>query len=189
MTASIKGVALQLAIAPILRGIDRGRISWDQLEVSLHQQDLVVLEEKVIPGLWYPIATFDRLLGFSMASDGFQSDRQWVQVGFQVASRILTNHVFDDMVSAAAARGDRAGHTLIGLAPLLLNFSHWSFESRSDDGRHFRVEVTEAEEFPKGLALIVQGLIEYLSTRVFGERSHVCSERPTPDTLVFCAQP
>ena len=122
-----------------------------------------------------------------MALDGLLSERQRIQVGYQAANRILTNPVFDDMVSAAAARGSRAGNTLVGLAPLLLNFSHWGFESESEDGHAFRIEVTDAHAFPNDLVPIVQGLIEYLTTRVFDARLRVTAARPTRDQIVFSA--
>jgi hypothetical protein len=189
MPASIKGVALQLAIAPIERGLDQGRLRWEEVESRLHQQDIELFEEKIIPGLWYPIDSFGRLLEYAFETSGVQSSRQRVQVGFQVASGILTNHVYDEMVRSASARGPRAGHALIGLAPLLLNFTRWSFHNESEDGRTFRIDVTDATEIPDGLVLVVQGLIEYLTTRVFEDRFVVSGSRPTGDEIIFGGTP
>lgn len=187
MPASIKGVALQLAMARIERRLDQGRVSWDEVEARLHQRDIELFDAKVVAGLWYPIDSFARILEYSFELTGIRSRRDWVQVGFQVANGILTNHVFDEMVRSACARGPRAGQTLVGLAPLLLNFSTWSFHNEREDGRAFRIEVHDARQIPDSLVLIVQGLVEYLSTRVFDERIPVSAERPAPDRLVFHA--
>ena len=55
MQASIKGVALQFSVAAIRRALDAGRLSWMDLEAVLQSEDIRILEDKIVPGMWYPI--------------------------------------------------------------------------------------------------------------------------------------
>src|SRR6185503_3004487 len=58
---SIKGSALSSVVEDVRALRDSGRISADRLETSLEAADLVLLEAKIQPALWYPIQSYARL--------------------------------------------------------------------------------------------------------------------------------
>ena len=189
MQPSIKGIVMQFVTSPIERFVEAGRVSWEDLEVRLEKRDLEIFEEKIIPGLWYPIDSFGRLLDVSCELSGMREKGQWAEIGFQTASSFLNTPVFDEMVRSACALGTRAGPALVRLSHLLLSFSEWEFHNESEDGHHFRIEVADARALPDGVIRVAQGLIEYLTTRVYGTRLRVTASRPTATTALFRGAP
>jgi hypothetical protein len=53
---SIKGTAFQSVVEHLRRLLEAGWLSPDDLELRLEAEDLRLLDEKVLPGLWYPLA-------------------------------------------------------------------------------------------------------------------------------------
>ena len=183
--ASIKGVALKLVADAIREMLGSGRITRDELEDELEKEDLDLLDGEVVPGLWYPISSFARLLTLALERDGQTKPEDWVRVGFEAGEKLLAGQAHQKVLSTAETWGDRSGFALVNLAPLLFNFSKWSFASESRSSRLFRVEVSEAREFPEVLRYMAQGVVEFLATRVQGRPVKVVSERPEPDLVVF----
>jgi hypothetical protein len=183
--ASIKGVAVQLVADAIQKLLSTGSITRDELEVALEKQDLELLDGGVVPGLWYPISSFARLLTLALERDGRTEPEDWTRVGFEIANKLLAGRAHQEVVSTAKSWGDRSGFALVNLAPLFLNFSSWSFEKESRSSRLFRVEVTDAREFPDVLRYMGQGVVEFLATQVQGRPVEVVSDRPAPDLVVF----
>lgn len=185
-TPSIKGIALQLAVDAVNQLLDQGRLGREELELRLAPEDLQILEQKVLPGMWYPVASMGRLLEITTqrvrARGGVQA---LVELGVQSAGQLFDSELYRTFVTTAEAWGERAGPTLVRLAPLLFNFTRWSFEEGSGGMRSFRVRVEEAGEFPEILRFLAQGFIRYLAERVTGVPVRVTSSRPDPETIVY----
>lgn len=183
---SIKGVALQLAVEAVNRLLDEGRISREELEVRLDPEDLRILDQKVLPGMWYPIDSLGRLVQITAEeAHGRGGVDAVVDVGVEAAEKLFGSELYRTFVSTAEKWGRRAGPTLVRLAPLLCNFTRWSYETGSAGGYRFRVRVDEAGEFPEVLRFIAQGFIQYLAQRVDDHPVRVVSERPAPDRIVY----
>jgi hypothetical protein len=183
---SIKGVAFQFVASAIERLVAEGKIERGEIEAKVAEEDRKILEGPPIPGLWYPVASFGRLLEFALEKDG-RPREEWPQVGFEIARSLLAARTYEGMIEAASKRGDRSGLTLVHLVPLFMNFSSWSFEQGPDDGSVYHVNVEQAEALPDSLVAIAQGVIAYLSLRVRGYRVSVSSERPGRGRIVFRA--
>jgi hypothetical protein len=186
-TPSIKGVAFKFVASAVEGLLAEGKLERAELETKLAEEDLALLDGEIIPGLWYPIASFGRLLEFALAASGV-SRENWPQVGFEAAEELLSADTYRGLVDSGTQRGDRSGFALVHLVPLFLNFSKWSFEPEPGEGSVYRVEVAEAEPMPDAFVAIVQGIIEYLSQLVRGQRLAVSSERLGPDRIVLRAQ-
>jgi hypothetical protein len=184
--ASIKGIAFQF----VWNGLDdlrrEGKLDRAELEARLPAEDLELLDQEVVSGLWYPITSFRRLLAFALEKEG-RPPSNWPQRGYEVAEILLANKTYKDFLAAAVQRGDRSGFTLTQLGTLLLNFSKWSFEEEPADGSMFHVVVDEAAELPDELIGLAEGFIAFLSLRVLGRPVEVSSERVGPDRVVFRA--
>jgi len=185
-TPSVKGVVLQLAVDAVRQLLAQGRVRREALEVRLDPEDLEILEQKVLPGMWYPVASVGRLLEVStqdaQARGGVQA---LVEVGARSASRLLDSELYGAFLATAKACGERAGPVLVRLAPLLLNFSRWSYHEGACPGRSFRVIVEEAGELPEILRFLAQGFILYLAERTAGGRVRLTSARPAADRIVY----
>ena len=181
---STKGILIQHAVERIQDYLDRGRLSRDQLELRLAVEDLAFFDgEKVIGGLWYPVARHHRMLDLIFEVEG-RSDQVMIDLGRTAGEQMLRAPAFGAMFEAAARRGDSsAGALLVKLAELVLNFTKWRFLGPSLGD--FSIEVTEAREVSDHARRNVTGLIEVLASRVLGRSIAVTSERPQPDRILF----
>lgn len=184
LVPSTKGILIQHAVDRIQSYLDGGRLTRDQLELRLAGEDLAFFDgEKVIGGLWYPVAQHHRLLDLIFEVEG-RSDRALLELGRRVGEQMLGAPAFAALFEAAARRGDAsAGPLLMKLAELVLNFTKWRFlgPSLAD----FSIEVTEAQEISDHACRNVTGLIEVLGSHVLGRALTVTSERPESDRILF----
>jgi len=184
---SIKGIVLQLAVEAVHRLCSARLVDRSQLEARLQSQDLALLDQKILPGMWYPIATLSRLLEITTYGNVMEGGLEAVvDVGVRAAKRLFASQIYKDYVSATESWGPRgAGVALVRLAPLLCNFTRWTYHADPDPSDTFRVEVENAAEFSDLLRFIAQGCIQYLGERVNRRPVQVTSSRPTPDRIVY----
>ncbi len=184
---SIKGIVLQLAVEAVHRLCSAGLIDRGQLEVRLHSEDLALLEQKILPGVWYPIATLSRLLELTTYGDVSEGGLEAVvNVGVRAAKRLFTSQIYKDYVKTTETFTPRgAGAALVRLAPLLCNFTQWTYHADPEPSDTFRIEVQNAAEFSDLLRFIAQGCIQYLGERVNRRPIRVTSARPNPDRIVY----
>ena len=183
---SIKGVAFQFLVNAIEQDISEGKFDGAAFEAKLAEEDLEILQGEILPGLWYPIESFGRLLSLTFEMEG-RPWEEWAQVGFEAAQKVLGAGAYESTVGAASNRGERSGFALVHLVPLFLNFSSWSFEQDPGDGSIYHVTVEGAQPLPEAVVALVQGVIEYFSVRVRGYRVSVSSERLGRDRIRFRA--
>jgi hypothetical protein len=180
---SVKGVVVQLAVDAINRLLAEGKVARQALEARLEASDLQILEQKVLPGLWYPLSSFDRLLDVATAdlrADGGME--AVVDMGRDGASRVLGSEHYGALVDAARGAGKLAGPRLLRLAPLLCNVGRWTFKP---EGRVAHVEVSEASSYPEVLRYLAQGFIAWLGQEVTGRPLRISSLRTLPDRIQF----
>jgi hypothetical protein len=183
---SIKGVALQFLLDTIEQRIAEGRIDRAAFESMLGDEELKIIDSEILPGLWYPIESYGRMLELALKMEG-RPREQWAEAGFEAAQSVLSNEAYGRLVEDAAKRGKRSGFALMHVVPLFLNFSSWSYEQDPGDGSVYHVNVTQAESLPRALVALLEGVMSYLSQRVRGNRLKVSSERLGPDRILFRA--
>jgi hypothetical protein len=185
MEPCIKGVGMQLAVNGLRHVMDAGLLSREQLEARLEPADLKILDEKILPGIWYPIGTCARLIELAVEVEGNDPSDYLVRVGKRAAEEMFTSEVYESYLSSAEKWGHRSGRVMLGLTKLVLNFSQWSYDPGLPGNNSFTVEVTEAADFPDVLRYLAQGFIAYLASRVDPRPVVVISERPSPDRVLF----
>ena len=182
---SIKGTAFQSAPEDLLRLLASGRISRDELEVRLEAEDLAILETKINPSGWYPIASYTRIVEL-LAEREAPDDRDGYCAarGVRAAERLAGTGIYQQLAISAEKLGARVGKFAITLSQVFYNFGRWSYEV--GNGRDaFTVEVREASAFPEVSRFATQGFIEWAATRMAGRPMRVVSERPRPDLVIF----
>ena len=193
--ASIKGAALH-ALATDGAGLLRsGRLSREALEARLEAEDLRVLDDKVLPGSWYPLACYRRMTELLWEIEGHRDPAYLLARGARTAERLFEAGIYQQL-----RRGEEIGtqkrernegwsasdgNLLTSLAGAIFNVSRWRFCNEPDDPSVNRIEVSEAGELPDVSRLAAQGFIEYAATRIAGAPVRVASERPSPDRIVF----
>ena len=69
-SAMIKGVAFQSVAADVNRLRQAGVISEADLRAAIKPEEAKYLSEPVVPGLWYPLGTYGRLLDLLCRKEG-----------------------------------------------------------------------------------------------------------------------
>jgi hypothetical protein len=192
---SIKGAAFQSVVEDLRRLLEAGRLSREQLELKLEADDLRLLDEKVLPGLWYPLTTYQRLTELLMHAEGQGKIAYVIARGARAAERLFAAGLYHQLV-----RGDEIGaekraqserwseheaNLMTTLAGAMFNVSRWRYVGDPGVSSTSRIEVSEAEALPEVSRWAAQGFVEYTTSRLSGVSTRVSSERPTPDRIVF----
>ena len=181
---SIKGSAIQSAVEDVNRLVDEGRISRDELEARLSAQDLKVLDHKILPGLWYPLDSYGRLLDLLVERDG-RGQGDYLQArGRKAGERLVQAGLYSQLEASQERWGARIGNVFATLGPAMFSATEWSFAS-AESVDSFEIEAAIPAEFPESARLTALGFIEFLAERTAGHPVRVLSERPSPDRMTF----
>jgi hypothetical protein len=187
----VRGRLLVLARDRILAA---GPAPRERLRAHLEPAELSWLEGEIQAERWYPLRTFDRVLGVLAEIEAEGAPEHLVELGRRAVGRLLERPIFRALEGAAASLPVGAewwsphGHLLVALPASLFSHSSWVMLPDEEPGR-FDVEVTEAESIPARTQLGVQGAIEALAERAIGRRVRVASERSAAGRIRFRAVP
>jgi hypothetical protein len=183
---SIKGTAYLSAHADVNALLTGGAITRDEIEVALEADDLRLLDEKVQPTAWYPIASYHRLLQLLCDKEA-QGDVQAYLIGRgeKAGERIAATGIYQQLDTTAERLGVRTGRIVITVAGLIYNFTTWHFEREGATVGNFSIRVDEATDFPEAARFTTQGFIQNASARIVGRPMLATSERPLPSRILF----
>jgi hypothetical protein len=194
-TASIKGTAFASVVEDLRRLLETSRLPREALEARLEAEDLRILDAKISPGLWYPLASYARLSEVLVEVEGGGRPGYLVERGARAAERLFAAGLYlqlergEEIGAEKRARGEAwgsiEGNLVTSLAGAIFNVSRWRFEIDPDDDRLQRIEVSEAEALPEVSRLAAQGFVEYTASRLAGAPIRVESERVGRDRIVF----
>lgn len=184
MPASIKGVALQSVTEDVHRLLREGRIREPDLAARLKEEDRALLDEMTVPGLWYPIASYGRLLDLLCEIEGGGDESYLVERGVRAAERMMQASAYRHVLQSADRWGDRAGAMMIQLAAGFYDFTRWRL--RYDEAaERYLLEVEDAADFPDAARRTAQGFVQVLFERMGGRPVTVRSRRPAPERFVY----
>ncbi|MHC4106932.1 MAG: hypothetical protein ACYSTY_02485 [Planctomycetota bacterium] len=181
--ASIKGVAIQPIVELTHELLDSGRISRDQAESALGLPELRLLDEKLEPTLWYPIASAQRIEFFVAETMGWDVAEMMRDLGITAAKRTLHQSGTRNLIEGARKHDKRMGHIIVGLGSLIVNFGEWKFHG--DVFGEFRLDATGMDPFPETTRYATEGFIEVLAHELTGHPAVATSERPSPSHIIF----
>jgi hypothetical protein len=183
---SIKGTAFESAFDDVHRLLAEGRLSRDEIEVALTAEDLRILEQKISPATWYPIASYARLIEVLIEKEARGRPQSYLlERGARSAERLSQAGIYQQLHLSSERLGIRVGHIITSLAGAIYNFTRWHFEPHG--AGEFTIRVEEASEFPNVSRFTTQGFIERVSTRASGFPVRVVSDRPSPDLILYGA--
>ncbi len=196
---SIKGTGMATAVADVLALVESGKLSREALEARLEARDLAILQGKVLPGDWYPIDSYGRLLDLLCDVDGGGRPEYHVARGRRAIERILASGIYHQLekaqkVKAEVGSPDREAWTrpvvrlMLTLAPALFNFTRWSYAAEPGETLRFALEIAEARAMPDAGRYTLQGVVEFAAARLLERPVHVTSRRPSPDLIVLEAR-
>ena len=192
---SIKGTAIQSVAEDLKALIASGRIAREWIEARLDAEDLRILDDKVLPGMWYPLASYERLTQILIEVDGGGKPDYVVRRGARAAERLFAAGLYlqlergEEIGAQKRERGEgwteREGNLVASIAGAIFNVSRWRFRIDATDPALQHIEVTEADALPETSRLAAQGFIEYTTSRLSGAPVRVTSERTGRDRIVF----
>jgi hypothetical protein len=191
---SIKGTGLQAVVEDVRRLVEAGRISREALEARLEAEDLALLDQKILPGLWYPNACHRRLTELLRDVEGGGSDDYVVRRGADTARRFLEAGLYHQIQRALSTARDEGEETFEGirravrlymtLAGTVYSFGSWSLEGDPGAAR-LRIEVREAAAFTEVNRLTVLGFVQTFGQRLSEHPVRVTSLRRAPDHVAY----
>jgi len=194
-TPSIKGSAFAAVVEDLRRLVESGRVSRDALEARLEAEDLRILDAKVSPGLWYPLASYERLCAVLVETEGAGRPGYVVERGARAAERLFAAGLYLQLERGQAIGAKKRerregwsaveGNLVTSLAGAIFNVSRWRFAVDPDEPAVHRIEASEAAELPEVSRLAAQGFVEYTASRLSGAPIRVTSERVGRDLIVF----
>jgi hypothetical protein len=187
--ARVKGLCIGDVAASLEAALERGELSRERVEAELEAEDLAILDAKVDPDLWYPVAAMGRMLRLLLDLNGGGSPEQ-VQVAARASSSLyLERPSFREVVGEARRRGEKGGDLLLALPRSLFGFGRWRLEAEAAPGGHPRVVFEEGGALPDLVASSTAGVMEGAMSIVSGSEMRVRVERPAPDRLHFDFRP
>ena len=183
---SIKATGFQSAADDLMKLVDSGRMSREELEEQLEPQDLPYLGKQLAASSWVPIATYTRVLEILIAREGGRDVTRYLHDrGWRAAERLHKLGLYGQFDATVETWGHRVGTITATMGAVLYNFSHWSFESDIENGV-FTTTVDDAPYYPDYLRVVGEGFIHYLAQHLLpGMKVEVTSERTSPDQVVF----
>jgi hypothetical protein len=193
----IKGSAFQAVVDDLQLLTRTGELGEGETGKHLRAADLEILSAGVLPGSWYPIDSYRRMLALLVAKQGSLDREAYLRRrGVAAAERILKMGLYSHLEASlrAAERNparwvEQVGRVMTTLSPAMFNFSTWEFvagaESEAAAGRLFTLKVAEARDLPDETVTLLQGFIESLFAPFTDEPIAVRGSRPTLDTVVF----
>lgn len=191
--SSIKGAAFQAIPADLNRLLEQGRLSSGELEARLTPDDMRILRDEILPGSWYSIESYKRLLALLVECEGGRKpERYLIKRGVDAAKRILGMGIYDHLEAArrAVERSPsdwcaQVGRVMMTLSNAMFNFSKWKFVAHEDERRPFSIHVSDAEAIPDTTRILLQGFIEHVFNQFSDAPTRVTSSRPSAELIEY----
>lgn len=185
---SIKGTAFVSAVGDLQELLDKGRLSREQLETRLRPEDVEILDSKILPGDWYPIESYGRILDLlgEVAGGGVPYH---VQRGRSAAERLLRSGIYRQLDKAIEQRSEKDKASLISImltvGRTLYNFGAWEILRDQATDQLLRFELRQMAALPENARVTIQGFVEWAAENIVGGRIRVESRRVTADRILF----
>ena len=183
-SATIKGVAFQSVAADVNRLRQSGVISAVDLRAAIKPDEVKYLEEAVVPGLWYPLGTYGRLLDLLCRTEGSDRAEYLIERGARAAERMMSQGAYREYLSTASRWGERAGQAMLQLGKALYGGMRWS-AAYSGGERTAEIVVDDAGDFPDSARYAAQGFLRVLFQHIEGADVEVSSHSPKLDRIVY----
>jgi hypothetical protein len=189
-TPSIKGTAFASAVADLQEMIDRGRLTREQVEVRLKREDLDIIDAKILPSDWYPIASYGRILEVLGSAAG-GGPAYHLQRGRRTAERLFGSGIYKQFERATEQRREKEADVasvvsiMLTVGRTLYNFGSWEVQRDRAPRGGMRFELRQMEALPENARLTIQGFVEWAAEHITGGAVRVESKRTHPDRIQF----
>jgi hypothetical protein len=194
---SIKGSVFSGVVEDVKKLLESGLASSREAIRWLQPQDFALLDEPVVITRWYDIKSYTRMNELLRDVEGGGSNEYLRTLGRQTANRLLEGGLYSQLeylnrAEVASATDGPARFAAFGrdlrllttISASILNFSRWASLPDTERKGRYRIEVTEARDFPEVLAWRSDGFVNQMAT-VHGDPDLWSWERVGADRIVF----
>jgi hypothetical protein len=185
---SIKGTAFVAAVSDLQEMIDSGRLRREQLELRLRPEDVEIIDSKILPGDWYPIESYGRILELLGEVDGGGAAFH-IRRGRRTAERLLKSGIYRQLDRAVEQREEKDRASLIAImltvGRTLYNFGSWEILREQSSDRVLRFELRQMAALPENARITIQGFVEWAAEHILQRRTRVESRRAHGDRILF----
>lgn len=196
--AAIKGSAFSKVVEDVAKLLARQALSRAEAARWLAPEDFGLLEQGVLISSWYDIRSYERMSKLLLEVEGKGNPEYLRERGRQTAQRLLDQGLYAQLaylkrteasqVESPEARFEAFGRDLRLLTTLsssMFNFSKWAVKADPDHERRYRIEVTEAKDFPEVLCWTSEGFVNQMGAQHRRKADLWTWERPRIDRIVF----
>ena len=188
---SVKGSLVLGAVVTVRRHRGQGRISADELSARLAGAALVLIDQKIDIGRWYPVKDFTDLLDLDWDVGSRRDPEYMRRQGEQAADRLFNSGIYQQL--HYAERAERVGSarqlkrqtTLITtITGTLYNFLRFEVRLREERSDALEIVYSNAALFSEALRHSTEGFMNQINQRQ-GSSLRWSSQRDQADVVVF----
>ena len=171
---SIKGTVFRFIAEDVSKAIANGKIPQEMANRYLEQDDLVLMQRRILPVEWVDVRVYARAISLLRDTLGNGQDLYIVKRGARAAEALLESGVYGMLElfrnpgfrKATSADRFRAYgddlRTMSKLSSTLNNFSHQVIGIDPDQPDRYRLEIHDAHVYPDSLAWANLGFLNRL---------------------------
>jgi len=199
--AAVKGAIFKGVADDLARLRAEGRTSEAQMEAHLDGQDIELLETEISASLWYPMASYGRIMTFLGKLEGEGKDAYFVERGRSSARRLMDAGLYQQLAFLERwheeAKDDATDDFFVqsymsklklvnSLSSSIYNVGVWGVERDPDHPMRVLTIVTEATAYTEPMRLAAEGFLNECARAARSELSHLyTSERVATDRFIF----
>jgi hypothetical protein len=167
---SIKGIALRSAVSDVAGLVESGRVSLEELQLRLTEEDLALVETGVSDSTWYPIGIYGRMLRLLFHVEGAGLTSYLERRGAAFVGRLAEAGIYQQVDFLERVR-DPAGqenvddvirymNLVLTLWSVGLNFVRYRVERHPHLPLHVRIIVSDAADLPDEVVHVIAGALK-----------------------------
>jgi hypothetical protein len=191
---SVKGLLVGGVVVNLQRLRESGRLAADACEARLSRAALHLLEEKIDPSRWYPLAEYAELVDLLWDHEAARDPEYMREKGRAWAKKLYDAHRYQQLEYADASAGAigspeeavRQGRLIASLIGTFWSFVEAEVDLDPERPHTLRLVLSGrlARLFPEANRFTTEGFLNHMVERT-GGRHRSTSERPAPDRLEF----
>jgi len=187
---STKGLLLISAVVGLRRSLESEAHSSEGLGVALEPEDLALLEQKLEPTSWYPVATLGRMNELLAKLAGGDREDALREMGAVAAESVRDTGTYSQMdyedgVLAEASALELRGFSRQTSTLHEMFFNYGTVRVVSDEAGQIRIHYEGMADHPDSIRLTSEGYTGAMATRALGRSCRVESEDVARDSYTF----
>jgi hypothetical protein len=189
---SVKGDMIEPVLDELRARLEQGSLSRERIEVALEPADIALLDDKIRPTRWYPMATWGRIVELLAETAGTGRIESLLERGARAARGLVAEagggsfeSLRDELGEHPDAASAWVAGTLLREAARQHSCGRWTWLAGAPGSGSYEISVDEAGPLPECLRVLVEVTLRRLHAEFTPAGRRVESERPEPGRIVF----